>query len=493
MRTLITLAKLPWRYGDTASLPPLEKLKTILLETFADFNARCVVYRKGTYNYPTFEVQAPVDDRGFKRVLKDFDQQVKKYKPAAAAAVFLHATPAETLRARFLEPYYYTSFVDEMDSRAPLNPEMQLCKRCQYPNFDYWPEPFVVNRSVQKAFDVFPTGVGMIIVRGRVLDLLRKMLGKEIGFGEAVVAESKAKAKPGEQLFWVRPRQVLGRRVRVLDGRTICPSCKRSVPRWLGLLDRQVNKVGPGVFDTSIRVENFGKASGDIGMIDNSATGNWPTLVMSGQLLAYLKENGVKGLTGFTNQNEPQCVFSEEGEPAFHPSERTIKAVPARKSANPPALESRSSMTSFSAVPWNCTKDGNVYFQLSGPEFVVLDPMTGEQNSDGPFKLKNFKGHGLYRIPVAAIKTARSNKRAIAVDSATLLFVDNRFLSTLLERYDWNKSVTRSGRIDQEYYEKVVTEVGTRFGICSPPPKRFKSDFDGDGFYTIDVRKIVRS
>jgi hypothetical protein len=219
-------------------------------------------------------------------------------------------------------------------------------------------------------------------------------------------------------------------------------------------------------------------------VVDESATGNWPRIVMSGRLLAALKREGMKGILA-TSRNLAECVFSDDGEPVL----RADVSVAPRES-NAAAAKPKRAET-FASAPWDCGKDGYVYFELSGPEFIVFDPMTGEQNDEGPFKVKKFAGPGLYRAPVAAIKAARSGKRSVAVDSATLVFVDNEFAADLLGELDWSAAAGAKG-VRVSYLGELAAKIGSRFGICTPPPKRFKAEFQGDGMYTIDAKEIVR-
>ena len=139
-----------------------------------------------------------------------------------------------------------------------------------------------------------------------------------------------------------------------------------------------------------------------------------------------------------------------------------------------------------------CEPDTETAAGISAPAFVVLDPMTAEEDSGGPYLIKNFKGAGLYRLPVSAIRSTENEKRGVAVDSATLLFVDNSFLSDLLQEYEWDKAISKNGDYDWKYHQQIAEGIGTRFGICSTPPKEFKSEFIGDGFYTVDVKGIER-
>jgi len=213
---------------------------------------------------------------------------------------------------------------------------------------------------------------------------------------------------------------------------------------------------------------------------------------MSGALMEYLRINGVKGLCSHSKSLNPQCLFSEKGEPTLEPQARVIGATAQKpKQKDPKLIEAaRKETVSLKDVPWDCEQDGHVYFHLSTPQFVVLDPMTWEEDSEGPYEVKNFSGSGLYRLPVAAIKEAREDKRGVAVDSATLMFVDNALYPDFVESFEWDKANTKSGDPDWNYHQQIAEQIGTRFGVCSTPPAKYKSQFTGDGFYTVDAKRI---
>ena len=131
-----------------------------------------------------------------------------------------------------------------------------------------------------------------------------------------------------------------------------------------------------------------------------------------------------------------------------------------------------------------------MYFYLTTPELMVVDPMTWEEDVGGPYRINNFTKPGVYRLPVSAIKNECGEKRGVAVDSATLLFVDNAFFAELQDSYEWDKATASDGASDWNYHDKVAELIGNRFGICTPPPKQFKSKFQGDGLYGIDSKQI---
>jgi hypothetical protein len=254
------------------------------------------------------------------------------------------------------------------------------------------------------------------------------------------------------------------------------------------------NASGPGLLDERFRVEHFGSGKSDIAWVGNLNTGDWPTLVLSGALLRFLEANGVKGFVPFRKDPEIECVFSRKGEPTLAPQPRTFNGPVETLNTGKPdiarLMEARRLTASLRDLPWDCSSDGLVYFHLSTPQFVVLDPMTGEEDDQGPYKVRAFKGPGVYALPVAAIRRGRG--RGVAVDSATLVFVDNAFYPEFRERYEWDKAITKRGGFRVSYHEELAEEAGTRFGVCSTPPTKFKSDFDGDGYWTIDVKAIRR-
>jgi hypothetical protein len=67
-----------------------------------------------------------------------------------------------------------------------------------------------------------------------------------------------------------------------------------------------------------------------------------------------------------------------------------------------------------------------------------------------------------------------------------------QFYPDFVDAYDWDKANTTSGELDRKYHQQVAEQVGTRFGVCSAPPAKFKSQFNGDGFYTVDVKRIAK-
>lgn len=481
MRTIITVGEAKWDISHPNKMPWLEPLQKKLFELFKPWGPKPNTDAHGTYGYPTFEISSSPDDANLKAALREFTSAVKKAK--AAAVIWRHPAGPEVEQARFLQPFFLGNYVDEEGFRTLLNPQMEACAECRYPKFDSTPDPFLVGADALKKFDVFSTEVGRLVVSERALEILKREAADVFTFGKAKLG-GKAARKTSEPLYWVKPKSSLGQRTRVIAGTKTCQACRRTVNEWLGMLDAQVKRLGPGLFDASFRVQSYNGVTADIAVVDESATGRWPTIVMSGRLLATLKREGIKGIFA-TARNLAECVFSDADEPALRASASDATSKSATVTAKPKRA------TTFAAAPWDCAKDGYVYFELSGPEFIVFDPMTGEQNDGGPFNVKKFAGPGLYRAPVATIKAARSGKRAVAVDSATLVFVDNQAAADLLGELNWNSACGAKG-LKESYLNELAAKIGSRFGVCTPPPKKFKSEFRGDGMYTIDSSKIVR-
>ena len=120
----------------------------------------------------------------------------------------------------------------------------------------------------------------------------------------------------------------------------------------------------------------------------------------------------------------------------------------------------------------------------------MLDPMTWETDDSGPPRVKAFKKPGLYRMPVTAIRSADEESGGVAVDSATLLLIDGAFFADLQEAYDWDKAAGSNGELNAKYHQALAEQIGTRFGLCTTPPAKFKRAFIGDGYYTLDPNQI---
>ena len=470
----------------------IKKLERDFVELFSAYQPRKSDDRTGAFGFPTYEFLASADDVRVRKLLRDFDSLLKQSKPAVAAFYLEMPTPDELNRTRYLQPYFYSSYITE-GPKGELNPKLVTCKFCLYPNLKFMPEPLLVSKAAQKNYDIFHTGFSAVVVRPWVLELLKQVVADEIVYGKAGISQPKTGIVESEPLFWVRPRNMIGEAVIISDGEKTCSSCNRTMPNWLGAADSQVTKNGPGLLNHSEQVEHFGTGNFHIALVDKIRAGKWPTIVMSGALLAFLKEQSVKGIVSYTKQLWPQCIFSRKGETPLEPQPHKLGTKPAKpaKITNAKTLEQGRSITrTLRDVAWDGTKDGHVYFYLTSPEFVALDPMTAEE-SDCVYKVKDFEGAGLYRFPVSAIKRAKEED-GIAVDSATLLFVDNQFLGALLDEYEWEKASKKNGDYHWAYHQQIAEKVGTRFGICSASPAGFKTAFDGDGCFTIDVKKIKK-
>ena len=341
----------------------------------------------------------------------------------------------------------------------------------------------------------------MLVVKARVFKLLQAAIGDQIETGEAVIAKSNEKLAGDDRVYWVRPKTMLvDRSMRVFPKR--CRVCSRPLQSRVGWPAEFVNSCGSGLSVGSSQLESFGSTESDFVVLDNyfgeiyeDGTPNWYwPMLMSGALLAHLKANEVTGFAVSTSQDPPSCYFSASGELAFEPEVRTFGTVAASAEVereDAVRIEAgRNAVAALKDVQWDCDKDGYVYLHLTTPEVMVLDPMTWEEDSDGPYRVPNFKKPGLYRLPVKAIKDAEGKKRGVAVDSATLLLVDNAFFSELQDHYDWDKATKSNGSIDPKYHNEIAAKIGSRFGVCSAPSAKFKSEFVGDGLYTIDAKKI---
>jgi hypothetical protein len=189
-----------------------------------------------------------------------------------------------------------------------------------------------------------------------------------------------------------------------------------------------------------------------------------------------------------------QCYISEAGEPTMLAADVKPFAPATAAAAKPKAAAAASAekpADAFAKVPWDFDKDGYVYFQLTSPKLILLDPMTWEQCSGGPYKVKKYKKPGLYRLHASAVRAADgADGRGVAVDSATLLLIDDAAFADLQDVYSWDDSNPYSTAGQRKYHAKLAADIGSRFGVCTTPPKKFKSEFIGDGEYTIDAGLI---
>ena len=517
MKLHIELCKLPWETPNWKTDPPhVLKLCDRMYELFAAYGPKRLAKKPDDADYHTHEMTVEYNDPQVAKLLKQLDAELKKSKPKAAAIYEEFLTPDEVKRARFLELFIYGDDVDENERMEPLNEQAVLCEVCMFPDLEQVPKPLLANKGVLKKQDAFRTGTGMLIVRQHVAELLRAAIPNQIEIGDAVLAGSKKKPAGSERLFWIRLKSMIGEQTEKTMGDR-CKACKRITSRYFGeTLEKIINKRGPRLHDMRRHVENFGGGNGDLVLLggfngrlhDKNLPQRrwwyWP-MAISGALFACLKSNGVKGIAVSPGSDPVRCFVSDKAEPMLHDEPRTIsaeaktakRAAGAKRSAKKPASDSRAAkgrelVASLAKVPWDYDRQGYVYFYLSSPEFIVLDPMTWE-DSGGPYKVKSFKKPGLFRIHVSAIKEADGEGQGVAVDSATLLFVDNAFFADLLEVYSWDKSTKSNGALDKTYHAKIAEAIGNRFGVCTTPLKKLKSEFIGDGFYTIDVKQIERA
>jgi len=479
MKSELILASFPWKHYHGESIPRLKAIQAKTLELFDAYSPQPGDIT-GTWGYPKLVMDVAHEDERFFKLLKELELFATESKCCVVFRQF--PTPQEAARARFIKVNLYGNYVQNDQS------DMYACGACRTPNLESVPKPFLVNKTVLKSYDVFHTEVGLMVVRPRVLAMLKKLVGDQFTFGEATIANSKIRAKGDDRLFWIRPKEVTGQQIRITEGKATCPECKRTKLKRVYSTDNMVNASGPGLLDERLRVAHFGSGKAELAWIDNLPYGGWPEFAMSSALIAHLVASGVKGFVS-AKTYPADCVFSEKGEPALDPTQRTFgKLVGKSAKANRDkalAAKARQVTASLKELPWDCSKDGCVYFYLTTPQFVVMDPMTGEEDDEGPYSVKSFEGPGVYKLPVRVIK--QGSERGVAVDSATLLFVDNAFLAEFIECYAWEKAMDKRGNFDLAYHQQVAEQVGTRFGICSPPPSRFKSDFIGDGFYSVHL------
>jgi hypothetical protein len=501
MQIRITLGKLPWTHNFDERLPYLERLHARLMDLFSPYAPKLLKgVVEGSHGYPTHEMVVPPDDLPFEKLVNQFDMEVKKHKPRIGGFFTANPTLDEAKRARFIEPLLFGDSVDLDSNGRPLNPPRRvLCEACKFPDITCVPAPLVVSKAVLKKQEVFRVSTGMLVVRPRVMKLLHDAIGTQIESGEAIITNSKERGIRDDSLFWVRPKEMIGDRVlKKLGGQ--CPVCKRFLKRGIMAANDHVNRHESGLFDMREWVEHFGDSDSDFALLagyngwieDGKPHWYWP-IVMSGALVAHLKANGVTGIAASTSQSQPECFFSKQ-RPTIELELRTFGAaadvVKVVRKDKVRIEDSRKLVTSFDGVPWDCDKEGYIYLYLTTPEFMVLDPMTWEEDSGGPYRVPKFRKPGLYRLHVKAIKDADGKKRGVAVDSATLLLVDNASFAKLQDHYDWSNAVKANGSYDWKYHDEVVAKIGSRFAICSAPPKKFKSEFVGDGFYTIDTKAI---
>lgn len=501
MKLRITLGKLPtkgwsFRYRDNACV---EKLRKRLHEIFADYLPRRLSEALDDRDSLIHEMTIP-DYAHAKGLLELFDQEVRNLAEPVGGYFQTFLDQNEVKRARFLQLFVYGDSVD--DEPRGLNPiKHVLCESCRYPDLRQMPQPVLVNKSVLKKQDIFRGSTGFLVVRPHVLSLLQHAIGGQIDVGEAKLTGKKQLATGG-RLFWVRPKTMIGE---VIGTRfpVRCKVCNRPLESRSVLLHDIVDSNGPGLCDARIKVKHFGERpvdfaveSGYYGEIQAGAPPFWYwPMVISGRLFTFLKANGVKGFAVALSSGPANCYYSEKDEAHLETSVNAISPV----SENSKILESakaalesgRKLVQQSQSTPWNHDENGYVYLYLTTPEVMMMDPMTWEDCGE-PYRIKNFDGPGLYRFHVKAIKPANEGKHGVAVDCATLMFVDNAFHASLSEIYEWDKAIGANGRYDRRYHEEIAVAIGNRYAICTAPPAEFKSSFIGDGFYTLVATQVKK-
>jgi hypothetical protein len=201
---------------------------------------------------------------------------------------------------------------------------------------------------------------------------------------------------------------------------------------------------------------------------------------ISGALLALIQDSKLTGLT----VRDKRCYHCK-GESAFDVEPRAF-AVPPR-----PSVSNRRATQMVSKrvrnLPWGHLSDGFVYLFLTTPDIVMCDPMTMDAGSALPIRISRFK-HGIYRFPISAIRSVAESRRAVSTDSASLVFCDAAFFTDLANAFDWEESIKkRKGR--WSYFEKIAESIGTRFAFCEADADS-SQDFQGDGGYTLDAKRI---
>lgn len=110
------------------------------------------------------------------------------------------------------------------------------------------------------------------------------------------------------------------------------------------------------------------------------------------------------------------------------------------------------------------------------------------------YEIPNFKP-GLYRIPLAAIRTAQdpaAAESAVYVDTGTIFFVDADFRGRLgeIEARIWEETGDSYEIINR--HDVVVQELGIRFDFLTAPGTGTGYDFQGDGAYYLDLSAVER-
>jgi hypothetical protein len=514
MKLHIDLRKLPWDFHDESNLPFVQAMRERLNELFADYQPKRLT---GPRDGHAHELTVPIGDAKIDALLAKFDTTLRQSKQPVAAGVWKKLEPAEVKHARFVPLVINGDDIDVNNYSEPLNPVALACGTCKFPDITRVPKPLLVNKGLVKKQDIMKANT-VLIVRPPVLDLLQQAIGDQIEVGDVrFVVKGKPQTDtpaPQERLHWVRPRAALGEAI--VPGFTAtkrCPTCKRVIDNDMQMVNEYLNARGPGVHALASSPQHFGQGHADLAVIpphrwdentDHAKQRHWSvSFAISGALLEHLKSAKVKGI-GYAE--ELSAMTSDKGDETFVATVRsftTASAAAPTRSANvagaaTPAApddgaarrEAAVAVAALKDVPWDYDADGYVYFHLSSPEVVMLDPMTWEQDDSGPHRVKGFKKPGLYRMPVTAIRGADAETGGVAVDSATLLLIDANFFADLQEAYDWDKATDSNGKVNALYHQALAEQIGTRFGLCTTPPAKFKSEFIGDGFYTLNPGAI---
>jgi hypothetical protein len=481
--------------------PKVTKMRARLDEMFAAYRPRRMSDDPDEHlENKRHELTVTPDDAEFERLLQKFRGEVKGAKLGGGIIACLE--PAEVKRARFLEAAFYGDQVD-CDARwNPLNkwPKV-LCDVCKFPDITAVPKPFLVSRAAMKKQDLYEAGP-FIIAKAHAHDLLKKIIPGQFESGEAQVQGVKEKPAAADRLYWILPKATIGNESNKTVRRR-CKTCGRNLD------ERQrpwpTDAKEPGLLELRNKVEHFGYTDADLalvggfyGSVNEKGDGvvSWYRhKAISGRLFTFLKESGIKGMLVSQSPEANQFYISEAGEPTMLAADvkgfaPATTAKPTKAAASP-AMKKKPS-DAFAKVPWDFDKDGYVYFQLTSPRLILLDPMTWEQCSGGPYEVKKYKKPGLYRLHASAVRAADgADGRGVAVDSATLLLVDDAAFADLQEVYSWDDATAAgSAAKERKYHAQLAADIGSRFGVCTTPPKKFKSQFIGDGEYTIDADLI---
>ena len=495
MRLHMVIGALPW---DTLAkkIPPyVATFRDRAREVFSAYNAQQV--KVPPFDYERLEMQVAGDDPEVEQLIRQFDQELKRSKPGVAALVDCILEPGEEQRARFLELCFAGGPAD-LDAKAePFNKSWPVaCEACEFPDLTRVPKPYLVGKEVLKKAEIFSTITGMLIVRPRVLEILQRAVGKQIEVGEAQLVD--AKKALDEPVYWVRPLERVGDEGWKAREKQ-CPQCHRFLHQWQLRVGDAIEERGGGVYDLRKRLEHFGTGNADLAVVGffggigkdtRLRYGSW-TVAISGALLAHLKANGVKGIRAAAEAGDPvRCFLSAKDERAMELEARTFgtpaKEPGARGGKGAAKKRDLAATAAMKDVPWDFDEKGYVYFYLSTPELVPLDPSIWESDASGPLRVQNFSKPGLYRMHVSAIKRTKDAKKSVSVECGALLFVDNAFITELQDVFDWSKGIKDDGAYDWEYYDAIARRIGNRFGVCTAPPRKFKSQFTGDGVYRIE-------